>query len=279
MTKLAMAKVQMMLVISILALDCVAADGATTLPMQLRGNMPIITATIDGNDVPLIFDLGDESALVLAQTVIDRVKPLPSSERHRARDAAGNVIQSGKFTLSRLQIGDAVFTDVIGRPDLHDPSYQAKEVGQQGYLGTALLKSYKVVLDYPRRKMTLISADSTKEQSAECKGTAVPFLPGWNGSPITRATTDFGELTAVWDTGSPVSILRKAQATKISASVLGESVTTKRLMLGEKDFGPLKLDVYDYAEPAGTDMFIGYNFFAHHVVCVDFPGKQFLIQH
>ncbi len=112
-----------------------------------------------------------------------------------------------------------------------------------------------------------------------CKGVAVPFLAGWNGDPVTKATTDFGELTAVWDTGAPVSILRKANAHKLNDSVIDQSVTTKRLILAGSDFGPLQLVVADYAEPAGTDMFIGYSFFIKHVVCIDFPGKRFLIQH
>ncbi len=262
----------------ILSAERIAAAGSTTVPMQLLGNFPVISAQIEGNDVPLIFDLGDESALVLAQNVIDRVKTSPASEEHRARDAAGNVIQTAMFKVPRLQIGNIVFTDVTGRPDVHDPSYQATEVGQQGSLGTALLKTYKLVLDYPRRQMTLISPDSTKEQSAKCHGTAVPFLPDWNGSAFTKATTDFGELTAVWDTGTPASILRNAHAPKVNGSAVGQTVTTKSLVLGGTDFGPLTLEVYDYAEPAGTDMFIGYNFFANHVVCIDFPGKRFLIQ-
>jgi len=41
----------------------------------------------------------------------------------------------------------------------------------------------------------------------------------------------------------------------------------------------MKLTVADYTEPAGTDMYIGYNFFAEHTVCIDFPGNRFLIQH
>jgi hypothetical protein len=52
----------------------------------------------------------------------------------------------------------------------------------------------------------------------------VPFLPDRNGSGFTKATTDFGELTAVWDTGSPVSILRKTHAPKANDSAVGESV-------------------------------------------------------
>ena len=51
-----------------------AADAPSSVPMQLRSNLPVVTAKIDGYDVPLVFDLGDASALVLAGRVIDRVK-------------------------------------------------------------------------------------------------------------------------------------------------------------------------------------------------------------
>jgi hypothetical protein len=261
-----------------IALGRTAAAGSTTVPMQLLGNFPVISVHIEGIDVPLVFDLGDGgSAAVLAPALIKRVKTLPAAERHRAYDAMGNAIQSGTFTLPRLQIGDVVFTDVLGRPDLHDPAYQSQNVGQQGYLGTALLQSYKVVLDYPHRQLTLISADSGKRDLEKCKGQSVPFLLGWNDTLVTKATTDFGERTAVWDTGAPVSILRRANAPKMSDDAT-EATVTRRMILGGTDFGPLKLDVADYKEPAGTDMFIGYTFFIDHIVCVDFPGKRFLIQ-
>lgn len=152
-------------------------------------------------------------------------------------------------------------------------------MGQQGYLGTSLLKSLKVLLENPHRRMTLISTQGTDDQAAECKGAVAPFLPDWNGDPVTKVSTDFGELTAVWDTGSPVSILRKTGSHNVGAKVLTETAITTHLILGGTDFGPLKLVVADYTEPAGTDMFVGYNFFAKHLVCIDFPNRQFRIQH
>jgi hypothetical protein len=255
-----------------------AAEAHSSVPMQFLGNLPVVIAKLDGHDVPLVFDLGDASALVLAQRVIDHIKTAPTGETNRSTDVQGNVIESPKFKLARLQIGNAVFTDVIGRLDLHDPKYRPPDVGQQGYFGTSLLKSYMVVLDYQHRQMTLIPTGSSKDQSAKCSGTVVPFLPDWNGYAVTKVSTDFGELTAIWDTGSDESVLRKAGSQKISNSDLTETVTTKRLSFGGKDFGPLKLHIADYAQPAGADMFIGYNFFAQHIVCIDFPGHRFLIR-
>jgi hypothetical protein len=255
-----------------------AANAPSSVKMQLLSNLPVVTAKIDGRDVSLVFDLGDASALVLARRFFDRVKTSPTGEINRATDVQGNVIESPMFKLQRLQIGNAVFTDVIGRLDLHDPKYQPPDVGQQGYFGTSLLKSYMVVLDYRHRQMTLIPTGSSKAQSAKCSGIAVPFLSDWNGYTVTRVNSDFGELTAIWDTGSDESVLRRAGSQKISNSELTETVTTKRLGFEGADFGPLKLHVADYAQPAGTDMIIGYNFFAQHVVCIDFPGHRFLIR-
>jgi hypothetical protein len=257
---------------------CAASDSVSTLPLRLLGTSPVVIAKIEGREVPLAFDLGDSSALVLKQRIIDLVSILPSKEAHRGTDVEGNIIESETFILPRLQLGNAVFADVMGRPDKHDPNYQATDSGQEGQFGTSLLKSYKVLLDYPHRKMTLIPASSPADQAAKCKGIVVPFSPDWNGDPVTKVRTDFGELTAVWDTGSPVSILRQDHAQSIGANMLTQHVTTKHLILGGTDFGPIKLDVASYAEPAGTDMFIGYNFFAKHIVCIDFPGKRFLIQ-
>jgi hypothetical protein len=255
-----------------------AADAPSSVPIQLRSNLPVVTAKIDGHDVPLVFDSGDASALVPVGDVIHRVNAFPTGETNRATDVQGNVIESPMFKLPRVQKGNAVFTGVIGRLDSHDSKYQPPDVGQQGYFGTSLLKSYIVVLDYRHRRMTFIPTGSSKEQSAKCSGTAVPFLPDWNGYTVTKVNTDFGELTAIWDTGSDESVLRKPGSQKISNSELTETVTTKRLSFGGVDFGPLRLHVADHAQPAGTDMLIGYNFFAQHVVCIDFPGHWFLIR-
>ena len=75
--------------------------------------------------------------------------------------------------------------------------------GSEAFLGTSLVKKYQVVLDYGHRRMTLVPPGSTAGQSAGCKGTAVPFSPGWQGKPAAEPEIDQGRLTVRWDTGSP----------------------------------------------------------------------------
>ncbi len=121
-------------------------------------------------------------------------------------------------------------------------------------------------------------AGSTKDQSAGCKGTAVAFSPVWHGEPASEADIDLGRLTVWWDTGTPTSILGKRFAEAARSHQSGDTVTSKRLALGGTDFGPLQFELDDLTLPPGFDGLIGYNFFAHHVVCMDFPGSRLLVR-
>jgi hypothetical protein len=266
----------------IVAAGAIAAAGestrSVTVPIRILGNFPIVTATIDGVAVPLLFDLGDTSSLVLTQAVLDRIKAQPSEKSHRFKDLEGNVIVAPMFKVPRLQIGSAVFFDITASLDAHDPSYPSNKVGQEGYLGMALLQSYRVVVDYRRHRLTLIPSGSAKSEQDACRGAAVPFLPEWKGAAVTKAHTDLGEMTLVWDTGAPASLMRKSRVEEARPGNAAEVLTTKQFVLGIRDFGPLEFQVLDYTEPVGSDGFVGYNFFAKHVVCIDFPGKRFLIR-
>ena len=278
MPGLAPHKTPILLIAALVALRCAAADRPVVVPIRLLGNSAVVTANIDGSEVPLVFDSGSSGSVALTRAVIDRVKAVPTGETSRGMDAKGNVIQYPKFKIHRIQIGTAAFTDVIGELDVHDPSYPAAQVDQQGFLGTALLKGYKVVLDYRHRRMTLVSPSSTKDQSAGCHGTPVPFPPVWHGEPVAEVGIDLGRLTVWWDTGAPTSMITKRFAEAVGSQRFADTVASKRLTLGGTDFDPLRFAVEDLSLPPGFDGFIGYNFFAYHVVCMDFPGNRLLIR-
>jgi hypothetical protein len=252
-----------------------AAGSANEIPIELRENFPLLVATVDGIDVPLQFDLGNGSALVLQQSVLDLIKAVPTGESSKFQDPMG-VFESPMFKVARLQIGTAVFTNVIAQLDVHSPSYQPAQIGQKGFLGTGLLKSYEVVLDYPRRTMTLVPRVSSESSPGTCKGTVVPFSPKWHGEPVTEADTDLGRVMLWWDTGAPTTLLRKTIVQELRSQPAGDTVTTKRFTLGGTDFGPWQFEMWDVTLP-GFDGLIGYNFFASHVICIDFPGNRIVI--
>lgn len=192
-------------------------------------------------------------------------------------DAQGNTVLSPKYRISRLQLEDLVFNDVEVPLDVHASTYQPYQIGQLGFFGTGLLKPYRVVLDYPKQTMTLISPNAPSTESA-CQGTEVRFDEAWSGEPAALIETDMGTLTMWWDTGAGATALTKRFVERAGRG--GERViTSSRLLIGEDDFGPWTFNVWEnLVLPSGFDGLIGNDFFLKHVVCMDFPAKRLLVR-
>jgi len=91
---------------------------------------------------------------------------------------------------------------------------------------------------------------------------------------VTEAMTDIGRVIMWWDTGAPFSVLRKERMEKAGDR---KTLETAHLVLGSRDFGPWRFELWGQMNLPGFDGFIGYDFFAKHVVCVDFPGNRVVV--
>jgi hypothetical protein len=203
---------------------------------------------------------------------------VPLHDEHEAwKDAKGNEVQGGRFIIKEMRLGDAVFHDVGGHIAAFAESFPANPIGNSGHIGEALLRPYKVLLDYRGGTMTLIAGDSANAEKDGCHGAIVPFVPEWEGEPISRAKTDLGTLTFVWDTGASTSAIQRSLVAAPAAPTQ-ETFRSATFELGGVDFGPLELRPFEFAEPAGVDGFIGANFFATHVACIDFPNNRLLVR-
>lgn len=254
------------------------ADQGTvnTVALELHDNLaPVLIANLGGTDVPLQFDLGTSNALVLQKSVLDAIKAAPTGESIK-QQGTGGVFEAPTYKVPRVQIGDLVFTDVTAELDAPRAGYQPAHFAR-GYLGSGLLKSNSVVLDYKRHSMTLLRGEGAAYQ-ALCRGTRVNFSassPKWRGEAVIEADTDFGRVTLWWDTGAPATALSSsASHAKLPTST--ERVLTNRFMLGSRNFGPWAFDIWNVSLP-GFDGFIGDDFFKKHRVCIDFPGRRIVI--
>lgn len=256
---------------------CVSAE-RTTVPLKIHNGFPIFTAKIEGKALPLVFDLGGDFFLTLSESALSALNTTPLSQTYEFSDAKGNILKSPMFKVGRIEIGEAAFTDVVGHADISHPTYKAQTDGREGMIGAPFLQKYKVVLDYVHREMTLIPGESAVPSNDGCAGTEVPFMPEWQGSAVTKATTDAGELTMVWDTGAPLSMIRKGRVQESGLKIENAVLNSAKFELAGVNFGPLQLRVFDYVEPAGTDGFIGYTFFERNVVCIDFPRSRLFIR-
>ncbi len=244
------------------------------LPLDLRASEPpILTVKINGTPVRLRFDLGDRTPLVLQKEVLDLVHAVPTGKTTKMQGIDG-WFEVPLFKVARVQLGTAEFDDVVARLDTDRKGYKPDAV-TKGFLGSSLLKSYQVIIDYPARAMTL-QRPTVKDLADLCTGAAAPFVTGqfaWSGEAFTEAETDIGRVILGWDTGAFTSVLRQSLVQVAQPNHTERVLVTKKFIVGREDFGPRQFEVWDLSFPQ-FDGLIGNDFFATHVVCIDFPGKQ-----
>jgi hypothetical protein len=211
----------------------------------------------------------------LQQSAVDEVKAVVVADSNTVSVAAPH--SAPLIKVQRIEIGGMIFSNVDGYIDTRAPQ-TATPTTPQGVIGLGLLRSFKVILDYKHQSITFIQSSRSSTESDACTGAKVSFMPEWRGAPVAKAHTEFGDLILVWDTGAARGVIRKQSADNLHAPVTDQIVSVSRLTFGEFDMGAMDFHVIDYAQVPGTDGFIGEDFFANHIVCVDFPGTRLFIR-
>ena len=248
-----------------------------TIPIELINNFPVLAISVGGQPVSVMFDLGGSDEIVLSTAALSSLKVERLAETYAWVDAKGNRLESQKFRIPELRIGSLQVRNVTGHEDAEAATYRKTPAGV-GYIGAALVRDFKLVVDYGQRSMTFIPNDTPDPEMHGCIGSEVPFDPTMGGEPITKAVTDLGELVFVWDTGAPMSLVRESLVRARGFTPDGLYIRSSKFGLGGEDFGPMQLRLFDFVEPAEVDGFLGHDFFAHHVVCIDLGGKRFFVR-
>jgi len=253
-----------------------AASGRaeTIIPLEIAQGNVLARAAINRVPLKLGIDLGGLGALSLKADAIARtgVTSLPTTISQT--DALGNTAQRRTFNVSRLELGNGAFRDIIA----HEVGGYAGSGAGDGLIGRDFLKEFVVVFDYPSRIVTLYSAQERKAADRACNGDLVPTIPDPDGIIVSVATSDHGPLRMLWDTGASYSFVKATVAAERHLPIRSEAYLTQHFALGARDFGPLELVSLDIKEPANVDGYIGYNFFEAHVVCVDALGPQTIVR-
>jgi len=258
-----------------------AAHGASTqspvtVPIELVNNFPVLKVSVGDQSIAVMFDLGGSDEIVLTSDALRSLKVERLTETYAWLDAMGNRLESQKLRIPEIRIGSLTFRGVTGHEDAEAATYR-KTPGGAGYIGPALARPFKLVVDYARRSMTFIPNDIKNPKAYGCFGTEIRFDPDMDGEPITKVRSDLGEHRFVWDTGAPMMIVRKSIVSARGVVPDGNFFQSNEFKFGKKDFGPMQLHMLDFGEPAEVDGYIGYDFFAKNVVCIDMRGQGFLV--
>lgn len=249
---------------------------SVTVPLQFDGDFPVIIVKVNGHKVPVTIDLAQIAALSLHQSTVEEVKAVTVVDSHAVGDPDGKA-PVPLLKVQHLEIGGMTFTNVEGYIDVRAPAAQTSTT-PQGVIGLRLLQSFKVVLDYKHKSITFIQSSRFAAESDACTGAKVPFMPEWHGVPVARAHTNLGDLILVWDTGAARGVVRKTAVEDLHATVSNQLLSLQHVNFGDTDVGAMDFHVVDYPQLPGTDGFVGDDFFANHVVCIDFPGTRLLVR-
>ncbi len=239
------------------------------LPLEIRSGMPTIAVRVDGIPFELFVDLAGYAAVGLTPAELAQMDVQYVAEPTRSVNAAGTIVETRRFVVPDLVLGDTRFENLQGS-EFVAPA-ESMPPDRNGYIGFALLSQFLLVIDYPRRTLRLFRSGEPGVLLYEC-GPNMFDVEVVHGVAQSVARTDVGWRRFTWDTGSRRSVMRPlaVDRAKVQTSESGGSSRDRqqRFELGGHDVGPQDFAVIEY--PAlGADGVLGTDFFQSRVVCLD----------
>ena len=282
-----------LIVFAALALASCADGGAPltpgsssfVLPIRMVEYDPIIEVRVNGIPIDVQFDLGIGGSLALFPSQLDRI-----DEKSQVDTSGGGVSILGPtgggrpiYEVGLVEVGELNIENARIGEDYHDDDFQERfsaRLDAYGFLGREFLLEHKVIVDYEQSNLTIIPPDAPSEQQSACGGAKLSLIQGQDWGLVSNVETDIGEIVVVWDTGSPANVVSKKRADMADLrNAAGDRQLFEQFRINGHDFGPQKFEVWDFGEHGPPfDGFIGYDFFADNVVCVDFPNNLIFVQ-
>lgn len=251
--------------------------------MEIVERFPVLTFRINDLDVRLAVDLGSSTTLTLYPEILDQIEKMPTGDTIDSIGMEGVPMKNPVYEISRVQLGDVVYRDLLVRQDDHTEQHRKDTIeyrGTYGRVGRGLFENGKLVIDYQNERLTIIPPDASEEGQSICRGIELPLATEKKSLGLTTLVqTDIGEIYAVWDTGAPGNIMLKRTTDSVGLSLQArDRFETEKFVINGHEFGPIRMNVWDVpALPPDLHVLLGYWFFSDKVVCVDFPRDRLFI--
>lgn len=256
------------------------AQAETVVPIEIQRGSPVVAAAIGDVELRIIVDSGGR-LLGIRPEALATLDGIRAAGRETSTDVYGTETEGDSFTVPSLTLGGTEFRDVAGFVWTVPKDLANRRPVIDGIVGREFLNAFRVVYDYPGSTISL--SDGRDGETTACRGTAVPLVEHSEGIVVTEVELDDGVVRALWDTGATYSFIKStvAEAAALELEPIDERTQMYRsdsVMLGLADFGPLEFVALPLVEPDGVDVYIGYNFFAKHVVCIDYRNGELRIR-
>lgn len=260
-----------------------ALSNNTVVPIRMVGVDPLIEIKVNGVPIDVHFDIGNGTTLSLFPSHLASINKRRIGTSSDGMSMTGRTGKKPIYEVDMIEIGGLKFTNARIVEDYHDDEFQesfSSRLDAFGFIGRGLFELYMVVIDYPNRELTIVPTDAPAEQQSICTGLELPLIQGQQWGLASRVATEIGELVLVWDTGAPAtSVLKRRTDSDNLGYEDGDTLSVKRFSMNGHELGPETLYVWDWGENTPPfDGFIGFDFFADHVVCVDFPKNRIFVR-
>lgn len=273
------------------------ASGAdeSVMPIELVGNRPVVTVTVNNRKDPLRFVLDTGSGIsVVSKKTAKRMKIKPIARGGQAKGIGGD----GKFEivygfLREIQLGSVRVRNV----PVYIREFHHNVNNIDGYIGISLIAKFLTTVDYAEKTFTLkrnydaVAAPSIKGVSLPLRLTSSGFLSGEvQLDGVTRP------MNFIVDTGASVSVVsshlarteplsqlpREAPLRVVGSAGITENVpsfTIPRVSFGDhsrESLTAIALDLEMINDASGFEQsgILGGNFFLNHRLTFDFKNSR-----
>lgn len=260
-----------------------AESGPIRLPLTFVRSNPVTTINVGGQTIQAVVDTGGDGAVTLSKAVIAGARGVRLSGALVTTNSYGVDLKKPHYRVPVVKIGDHTFKDMAVVEAPVWPPGQSPPVPNG--IGRQFLSHYFVVVDFPHRSITL-RAPSTKDASMKNCGREWIPMESTNdkGLAVGSFQTQSDRVQLLFDTGATGSMLPQTTAEKLQLRTISRGPGPVRfyestgLSAAGHDLGPLEFVVLPLKLPADFQGMLGRNFFAHHVVCLDYLRKRVFIR-
>jgi len=259
------------------------------IPICFIGGFPVIQLEIEGNSLPVKLDLGSSCQIALNEQALQRISQKKFIGLFDTRDVKGNLYKEACFTVPSIRVknyeieGGTIFQeslDFVNSGSLlwKPPGEEKKILPIEGRVGRRFFPSHNLLLDLPNSMLFITdSLDELKKDFWPISDfIEIPFEVNRWGI-ILRVETDSGQKKLILDTAATVTILKKGNEETQFDEQGRQTILTEKFIIGEQNFGPKQLFIFDIAEDMPADGILGLDFLNRYALFVNFRDSKLLI--
>jgi hypothetical protein len=255
------------------------------LPLTFIRQNAVTTITVDGLTVNADVDTGgvEGASLTLSEAVIYRVGGTKLSGALVATDSFGHNSIRPRFRVRAVTIGGHSFPSMTVM-QTSIPATGFRRLVPNA-IGRRFLSRYFVVLNFANSSITLWPPGTRTMEGTGCGNQGLPMERTREAAlPVGVFLTRYGRLRLLFDTGATYSMLPQIVAEKMDLPTIVRGPGSPRfyestvLSVGGRNFAPLEFVILPLKPPADFQGMLGWNFFMHHVVCLDYRRREVLVR-